>query len=129
MRLFKLLSKITLALLTLNLASCGGVKPNITVDDIVVGGYEGPAGGPVACSEVHTLFTDVPPAHYDLNTCLARLVGKVYLDGAPLNKMVANIDTMCTSLGSCTYEQEQAARSIKSALVQILKVLPRKRHQ
>ena len=106
-----------------SLDSCGP-KPNITVNDYVIGGYEGVAGGPSACTEVHTLFTTIPLAHFNLNDCLLRLVGKVYLDGNNLNSMVSNIDLMCTSLGSCTYQQQIAMLYLKSALKQVELVFP-----
>lgn len=117
MQHFRILSKIVLALFTLNLVSCG-TKPNIHVEDYIIGGYEGAAGGPDACTEVHTLFTDTPPAHFGLSECLRRIVGKIYLDGAALSSMQENIDVMCTSLGSCTYQQQQAINLVKQALQQ-----------
>lgn len=105
------------ALLILLLTSCGG-KPNIQVQDYVVGAYEGAAGGPNACTEVHTLHTEIPPAHFGLAECLRRLIGKTYIEGAALSQMQENIDLMCTALGSCTYEQRQALAYVKQALQQ-----------
>lgn len=127
MRLFNPWWKTTLLSLTLSLVSCGTPKPNIDVDDYVVGSYEGPAGGSVACTEVHTLFTTTSPAHFGLTACLERLIGKVYMDGDALNTIIMNEDLMCTSLGSCTYEQQQMVNNIKAAFAQIKKILPRKR--
>ena len=124
MRLCSSWSRIIPVLCSLSLLSCGPPKPNITVKDYVIGGYEGVAGGPVACSEVHTLFTSTPPAHFTLDECLLRLVGKTYLDGSAINDMVSNIDLMCTSLGSCTYQQQFAMRLIKSALIRGQLVAP-----
>jgi len=127
MRLFNNWWKTTLVSLTLSLVSCGSPKPNIDVEDYTIGSYEGAAGGPNACTEVHTLFTSIPPEHFGLNACLARLVGKVYMDGDALNTIISNEDLMCTSLGSCTYEQQQMVNQIKSAFAQIRKIIPRKK--
>lgn len=105
------------ALLIFLLTSCGA-KPNIQVQDYVIGAYEGAAGGAKACTEVHTLFTNISPAHFGLADCLQRLIGKTYMDGAALSQIQENIDLMCTSLGSCTYEQSQALSYVKQALSQ-----------
>lgn len=112
------------AIIAIVLTSCGG-KPDIHVQDYVVGAYEGPAGGPDAsCSEVHTLHTEIPPAHFGLSECLRRLIGKTYIDGAALSQMQENIDVMCTSLGSCTYEQQRAISLVRQALIQAGSISP-----
>lgn len=117
MRLSRTWLRIALALCGLSLASCNN-PPDVQVKDYVIGSYEGPVGGPVACTEVHTLFTKIPPAHFGLTECLRRMIGKTYMDGAALSEIQENIDVMCTSLGSCTYEQQQALAYIKQALQQ-----------
>lgn len=115
MRLYRIWFGI--ALVPCFLSACGG-KPEIQVKDYIIGAYEGAAGGPDACSEVHTVHTEIPPAHYGLAACLSRLIGKVYMDGAALSEIQQNIDVMCTSLGSCTYEQRAALSYVKRSLMQ-----------
>lgn len=117
---FKIWSKIALALCALSITSCapGAPKPDISVLDMVIGGYKGAAGGPEACTEVHTIFTNLAPVHFALADCLHRMIGKVYMDGAKLNLAIENIDVMCTALGSCTYEQQQALSMVRQALHQ-----------
>lgn len=121
----KLKSLVLLTISVLPLSACDNA-PDIQVHDYVIGGYEGAAGGAIACTEVHTLFTSIAPAHFSLSQCLQRLIGKVYLEGAALNEITTNVDIMCTSLGSCTYEQQQAMELVKSALRQAQRVNPRR---
>lgn len=125
MHTLKRLGSYLATLLVLNACVSGG---NVQVSDYVIGGYEGAAGGAIACTEVHTLFTDIPPVHYGLSDCLRRLVGKVYLDGAAFSQIQANIDTLCAQGGECTYEQEQAVAAIKMALARGQMVNPKRRH-
>jgi hypothetical protein len=129
MHLFKKSFKTILASCALSafLISCGAPRPGIPIEvkDYVVGGYLGPAGGPgKACREVHTLFTEKPGQNYDLQTCLQHIIGKVYLPAAALNEIQTNVDAMCTSLGSCTYEQEQRMLATKAILEFVKQNLP-----
>lgn len=122
MRLYRQLALIILASLTV---SCG--HEQVQIPDFEYCGYLGPAGGPDdACSCVHTLFTDVPPKHYPLNTCFQKLEGAVFFQGKYMNTMQANLDKLCAQGGNCTYEQEQALKTVQTMLKGMARVIPHK---
>ena len=123
MQHFKLLAKIILVSLTLS--SCGH-KP-VPIPDFEYCSYEGPAGGPgAACACAHTLFTDIPVAHYGLNICFQKLVGSVFFQGSYLNTMQSNLDTLCTENGNCTYEQEQAVKQVQAMITRMKNITKKK---
>ena len=123
MQLSRRLARIILASSIVSLASCA---QQIQVPDFEYCGYLGPVGGPDdACSCVHTIFSDIPPAHYPLNVCLQKLQGAVFFQGQFMNTMQANLDKLCTQVGNCSYEQEQSVKTMKAIKKGMARVTPK----
>ena len=90
--------------------------PDGTIDGIECNLADPESCGPVACSEVHTNATSIPPVHYDASTCGLNLIGKACLDGIFLSKLINIVDDFCTENGNCTFSDNQALAQAKAAL-------------
>lgn len=112
------------AIFPLLLLSCNTPQ---TIPDGLVSAWEYPEGGAIACTSVHTVFTDIPPVHNNLDTCENMLTGSVFMPGQYFGQIIEIVDTMCTEAGDCSYQQEQAASQLKSMLLQVKKIIPKRK--
>lgn len=114
--------------ISLGLCGCAHNQP-VQVHDHEYCGWLGAVGGPGnACSCVHTIQTSIPPAHYDLDTCLDKLVGSIFIQGAAFNEIQLTVDTLCTDTQNgpgCTYDEKQKVQQIKYLLRHLRQVTPR----
>src|ERR1700689_2637789 len=90
---YKTWLKIAAVLLTLN-----GCNTPQTIPDGAVGAVECDLTiplkcGPVACTQVHTIFTDIAPNHLSAAACGQALIGAVFMDGVYFSKMIGLVDS------------------------------------
>ena len=114
---FKTLLKIAAVSLTLN--ACNTPQ---TIPDGLIGAVECDLTiplkcGPVACTQVHTIYTGLAPVHLNAPTCGQALIGSVFMDGIYFSKMIGIVDNFCTQDGDCTYQQAQDAAALKEVMI------------
>lgn len=104
---FKDWFKITMAWLILSGCAAESIKDHTAYGD------EGKFGA-VA---VHTLFTQIPPAHIGKADWDQMRIGMVCFNGADVNEMQKVIDDLCTKqTGACSYEAYQNAKIAMATL-------------